>query len=283
MTDYPLSTTIYRYFTTSVGGVPTTLAGTPVVSAYADNSTTEITAGITLTVDCDSRTGMHKIAIVASGANGFASGTDYALVVTTGTVGGSSVVGTVVAEFSIEKASALRPATSGRTLVVDADGLADANTVKLGPTGAGTAQTARDIGASVLVAGDLSATMKTSVQIAADAAVTANTLVNTLAGYVDTEVSAIKAKTDNLPPNPAATSDIPTATENADALLNRDMSAVSDTNARSPLNALRFIRNKWSISGATLTVKKEDDSTTAWTASVSTTAGADPVTGNDPA
>ena len=40
--------------------------------------------------------------------------------------------------------------------------------------------------------------MKTSVQTAADAAVTANTLINTLAGYVDTEVAAIKAKTDQL-------------------------------------------------------------------------------------
>jgi hypothetical protein len=43
------------------------------------------------------------------------------------------------------------PATSGRSMVVDAAGLVDANAVKLGPTGAGTAQTARDIGASVLL------------------------------------------------------------------------------------------------------------------------------------
>ena len=76
---------------------------------------------------------------------------------------------------------------------------------------------------------------------------------------------------------------VPTATENADALLNRDMSAVSDTTARSPLNALRFLRNKWSVSGTTLTVTKEDDSTSAWTATVTTDATADPVTGNDPA
>src|SRR3990167_1201692 len=41
--------------------------------------------------------------------------------------------------------SRLAPATPGRTLVVDANGLADANTVKVGPTGAGTAQTAGDI------------------------------------------------------------------------------------------------------------------------------------------
>ena len=37
------------------------------------------------------------------------------------------------------------------TMVIDSAGLVDANTVKLGPTGSGTAQTARDIGASVLL------------------------------------------------------------------------------------------------------------------------------------
>lgn len=38
------------------------------------------------------------------------------------------------------------PATSGRSEVVDASGLVDANMVKVGPTGSGTAQTAADIG-----------------------------------------------------------------------------------------------------------------------------------------
>ena len=104
-----------------------------------------------------------------------------------------------------------------------------------------------------------------------------------VASYLDTEIAAIKAKTDNLPTAPAAVGDIPTATQNADALLNRDMSAVSDTNARSPLNALRFLRNKWDIAATTLTVKKEDDSTTAWTATVTAAPGADPISGNDPA
>ncbi len=107
--------------------------------------------------------------------------------------------------------------------------------------------------------------------------------LDTLDNYVDTEVAAIKAKTDLIPASPAAVSDIPTATQNADALLNRDMSAVSDTNSRSPLNALRHIRNKWSVSGTTLTVTKEDDTTTAWTSTLSTSAGADPITGSDPA
>jgi hypothetical protein len=69
----------------------------------------------------------------------------------------------------------------------------------------------------------------------------------------------------------------------ADALLNRDMSAVADTNARSPLNAMRLLRNKYSIAATTLTVTKEDDTTSAWTATITTDATADPITGSDPA
>ena len=68
----------------------------------------------------------------------------------------------------------------------------------------------------------------------------------------------------------------------ADAILKRDWSSVTGEAARSTLNALRFLRNKWAVSGATLTVKKEDDATNAWTSTVTTAAGADPVTGNTP-
>jgi len=75
---------------------------------------------------------------------------------------------------------------------------------------------------------------------------------------------------------------IPTAVENADALLKRDFSSVTGEAARSLLNAMRFLRNKWTNSGGTLTVMKEDDSTTAWTATTTTTAG-DPVSSVDPA
>jgi len=64
-----------------------------------------------------------------------------------------------------------------------------------------------------------------------------------------------------------------------DALLKRDMSAVTGESSRSPLNALRKLMNKWSISGSTLTVFKEDDSTSAFTQAITTQAGADPITG----
>jgi hypothetical protein len=80
-----------------------------------------------------------------------------------------------------------RDTTSGKTAAVDSSGRVDVGAV------GGTAQTAQDLGASL----------------------------NTIAGYVDTEVAAIKAKTDNLPASPAAVGDIPTADDNADALLDR--------------------------------------------------------------
>jgi hypothetical protein len=76
---------------------------------------------------------------------------------------------------------------------------------------------------------------------------------------------------------------IPTATENADALLNRDMSAVSDTTARSPLNALRQLRNKVATAEGTMTVYKEDDATEAWIAALTTDASAEAITVVDPA
>lgn len=84
------------------------------------------------------------------------------------------------------------------------------------------------------------------------------------------------------------TADAPTANANADALLKRDWTAVTATSpegvaARSVLNALRFLRNKWSISGTTLTVTKEDDATSAWTSTLTTSASAEAVTSSDPA
>lgn len=72
----------------------------------------------------------------------------------------------------------------------------------------------------------------------------------------------------------------------ADALLNRDMSTGSDAGSgtvRTVRQALRFLRNKWAIAAGTLTVYKEDDSTSSWTAAVSTDAAALPIVSNDPA
>lgn len=121
--DIALGDTIdIKFSTVGTDGAPATLAGAPAVAAYVGNSVTEITAGITLTVDFDGRTGLHNLRVVASSGNGFAAGTDVDLVITAGTVGSTSVVGYKVASFSIEKRSALRPTTAGRTLDVASTG-----------------------------------------------------------------------------------------------------------------------------------------------------------------
>src|SRR6478609_4891710 len=94
--DFRLGDTFDLKFTTrQISGAPFTLAGSPVISAYVGNSTTELTAGITLTVDFDSRTGLNNVRVVASGGNGYATATNYALVITTGSVNSVSVVGEV--------------------------------------------------------------------------------------------------------------------------------------------------------------------------------------------
>jgi hypothetical protein len=106
------------------------------------------------------------------------------------------------------------------------------NTIAVG----GTTQTARDLGASVLLssgtgtgqislssgavtAGTVSDKTGYGLTSAYDAAKTAasQTSVDTLAGYVDTEVAAIKAKTDNLPASPAAVGSAMTLTAAYDA------------------------------------------------------------------
>lgn len=63
----------------------------------------------------------------------------------------------------------------------------------------------------------------------------------------------------------------------ADGLLKRDMSAVSGEAARSPLNALRRLRNYSEfLTDGSVVIKKEDDSTNAWTGTWTASAKVDP-------
>lgn len=129
----PASAVRIRFNTHKADGTPITLAGTPAISVYKDGSTTESTAGVTLAVDFDGRTGLHLVTIDTSADGTFYSaGSDFHVVVTAGTVDSISVVGSVVGGFSLNNRSALRPATAGRSLAVDASGRAsaDVDTIK---------------------------------------------------------------------------------------------------------------------------------------------------------
>jgi hypothetical protein len=114
-------------------GVPFTLAGTPTLAVYKDASTTESTAGVTLTVDFDARTGMHFYAIDTSADGTFySSGSDFTVALTAGTVDSVSAVGLVVGAFSLANRSALRPTTADRTLDVSAGGEAGLDWANVG-------------------------------------------------------------------------------------------------------------------------------------------------------
>jgi len=96
--DYPedYATLNFKFSTHKADGTPIALAGTPVISVYKANGTTQSTAGITLTVDFDSVTGLNNVLIDLSADAFYAVGNDYSAVITTGTVDSVSVVGTVV-------------------------------------------------------------------------------------------------------------------------------------------------------------------------------------------
>lgn len=98
--DY--ATLNFKFTTRTTAGVPFLLAGTPVISVYKANDTTQSTAGVTLTVDFDALTGLNNVLIDLSADAFYTTGTDYHVIITTGTVNGVSVVGEVVAQFSIE-------------------------------------------------------------------------------------------------------------------------------------------------------------------------------------
>ena len=98
--DY--ATLNFKFSTHKADGTPIALAGTPAISVYKANGTTQSTAGITLSVDFDSVTGLNNVLIDLSADAFYAVASDYQVVITTGTVDSVSVVGTVLAHFSIE-------------------------------------------------------------------------------------------------------------------------------------------------------------------------------------
>jgi hypothetical protein len=189
--DILVNSIINEKFTTfnSASGA-TSFSGTPIFAVYKDNSTTESTAGITVTIDFDSIIGLHNALIDTSQSPSFySSGSNFDLVVLAGTVSNISVKGEIPLSFSVEKRSAMISNAAERNAI-------------------------------------------------------------------------------------------------ADAFLNRDMSTGTDsgsTTVRTVRQALRFLRNKWTVVSSTLSVKKEDDSTESWSATLGTTTSGTPIISLDPA
>ena len=180
----PIDEVVYFDFITShpSTGAATDADSIPTFAVYEEATDSDIGIGGNATKRT-SLTGNYRLTFTCSTANGFEAGKWYA-VIASATV--NSVAGKgVVAHFQ----------------VVPAESSAGVPKVDMSHV-AGTSQTAGDLAA----------------------------LINTIDDFLDTEIAAIKAKTDNLPSDPAdeslleaaiAALSIPTAIQNADALLDR--------------------------------------------------------------
>ena len=129
--DFAPGTTFYVPFTSrDTTGVPGALTS-GAVACYKDNNTTEVTTGLTLSASFDGRSGANLVAVDTSDAF-YASGSVFWLILTAGTVNGISVVNEVIGYFTLNKTSALRPTTAGRTLDVSAGGEAGVDWANVG-------------------------------------------------------------------------------------------------------------------------------------------------------
>jgi len=117
--DIELGDTIRFPFTTvDAAGVPIVLAGSPVLSAYVDGGTTELTTGVSVSVSHDARVGLNMVTVVATSGNSFAKATNVAIVITTGTIDGASAIGYAVGHFSIENRGLARVRRAESSLVL---------------------------------------------------------------------------------------------------------------------------------------------------------------------
>jgi hypothetical protein len=240
--NYP--TVNFKFDTHGPDNSPITLVG-GAISVYKANNTIESSAGVTLTIDFDGRTGLHNVLIDLSSDAFYAVGNDFAVVLTAGTVSGISVVGTVLAEFSIQNryASASLTTLLGRIIGTLAAGTHN-------PQGGDTFARIGVNGAALTALGDAR-----------------------LADLDETLTAAVYA----------IIAAVPTTAQISDKYLGRNLAGGAD-GGRTVRDALRALRNKVIIDpvGGTITVYAEDDTATAWSGTVATSPGADPITGVDP-
>lgn len=372
MRDITLEDTIYMDFTTRAfaTGIPTVLLGTPVLKVLEENNATPITAGVSVSVDRASVVGLNMATIVATAANGYEEGKGYSVYISTGTVGGVSVIGEVVGQFTIgtipnavwdevltgathnvptsagrrlrqiEQAfvhanGTIAAVTNGHTITLDTGAVATAD-YYIGDrlqitegTGAGQSRIVVRYSASRVckLDSDFTTNPDTSSKYELDSADVhvsvsdADMATGFLAAYTNTttitlDVGAVgtaayyegamivfthgtgkgqareitnytAGKVATLSPPLTVALDTTTTyhviamvsvPEIALALLKLDWDGITGEAARSVLNALRVLRNLVDITGTAMSVKKEDDTTEAWGATVATDPAVEAIT-----
>lgn len=112
--DYELEDTLYLPFTTRAfaTGIPTALVS-GVVDIYEDVTATPIVTAETLAVTLNGHAGFNMITVTATAASGFEAGKSYTAILDAGTVSSVSVIGEVVAHFTIGKSAAAKDLANG--------------------------------------------------------------------------------------------------------------------------------------------------------------------------
>lgn len=105
-----------KFTTVSAGGTASTLLN-PTAAIYPDASTTEITAGITITTDFDGIIGYNNFQVDFSQSASYAAGGNYNAMLLGGTAGGNYLRGYEIFDFSIRN----RYGAAGATATIDAN------------------------------------------------------------------------------------------------------------------------------------------------------------------
>lgn len=269
--DYRAGDTLSFAFTTvTTTGAPTQLAGTPAIRCYKNATATQDDSGITLAVDFHSITGLNMVTIDTSADGTFyADGADFTVIISTGTVGGVSVVGYVVASFSLSHRSALRPTVAARTLDVSSAGEAGVDWANVG---------------SPTTAVNLSATNIDVDQVVASV----SGAVGSVTGAVGSVTGAVGSVTGNVGGNVAGSVASVTArvTANTDQLAGETVTAAAGvtfpTSVASPTNitagtitTVTNLTNAPTAGDLTATMK-----TSVQTAAAAAVTGAEPIDAN---
>ena len=251
-------------------GATFTLAGSPVISVYKDNSTTQSTAGVTLTADFDSVTGLNHVRIDTSADGTFyANGGTFECVITTGTVDSVSVAGSCVGRFTLRNQASLYSTSPGRTLDVSTGGEAGLDWANVGSPTTTVGLTATTIATSQQIT-----SVSGSVGSVGTGGITSSSFAS---GAIDSTAIATGAITSAELASSALAAI-------ADAILARKLDSSGNetsttANERTVRNALRILRNKVDASsGTALNVYDEADTTIIWSMAIVTSSGAYPIT-----
>lgn len=248
----------------------------PAYRVYEDETGTPVLTGTMALLDSDNTDGFYSEQITLSAANGFENGKTYTIRIAA-TV--NAVAGATTRVFRVKPAPATAAAVAALNNISAADVWSYATRILTAGTNIVLAK-----GTGVTGFNDLSAAQ---VNAEADAALADVGLTATVTGRIDAAVSSrmatfsytapdndsitlIKAKTDALPAAPAAVGDIPTAAQNATAVLTTQMteSYAADGVAPTLAQAVMLTQQaltEFDITSTTITVKKLDGAATAAT------------------